>query len=267
MASPTDGAAIVLTHEGEIDPTLIRDVLVQVQGLNRIDAMQAARRATDEGVLTRGVPLGAAKATAAALAKHKIEAIAMPADKVPERPAPERVRNVDCRSKGLAIFDLRAQEVECVPWDRFLLLSVGVIRQPKETKRVHTSGDMGQYGAGLYARPSTASQRPRSRTVEPPPRCELWLATRPPYRWLRFIEEQLNYDYLGKRKQLSATVNFQLLLTDVLRLTPESIVTPATESFIRKDKPGSHDFKSEEDFSRYNTRQLVLALSGTGVFG
>ena len=267
MAQATGRSTVMATLDEAIEPTIVRDVLMRVQGLNRIDAMQRARQASDSGLVVENVEHGEARAVVAALAGEGVACSVVPSEKIPEPPAPVRVRNVDCRPKALAVMDLRNQVLEEVAWPTLLLVSVGVIRQPAASKHVPSEGRY--YPAiGLGGGPPVRGHQPATtRRVTPPPQSELWLASQRPHRWWRFIEEGMNYDYLGDRLQPSATINFRTFLADLLRHAPTALVSGSTESFVRKDKPGTHRFKSDADFARYNRGQLLTAIRGLGQLG
>jgi len=260
MTSAFGNTAVILTEEQRPDAPRVRDALVESLGMHRIDATQQARRCGPCDLLVEHIDPGPAQLLVDGLARRGIRALALSGDRVPTLGRPQTVRNVSCEAGTLSVVPAAGNTVDHIVWDTILLFSLGVIQQPKETEYESTGGMPTYRGA-------RTSRGIRAKYTQPDPKTELWVVTRPGFEVRRFIEEGLNYDYLGSRLQPSATMNFRAFLGDLFHRAPDARVAETVLSFLRKDKPGIHRFKTNDDFIRYCRAQTIIALRDRGELG
>lgn len=247
---------IVLLEDPRLDgPAQARDCLSAILSMNRIDAMVLARRAY--GILVEGIGEGQATQLVAALAQNGIEAQALEMAALPSPLPGSLVHNADVVERGLVVQGLRGEEKGTVPWDRVGVVSVGSIRQGRQAERTYRDAYQ-PVGHGSGMRVSRHTSHTRYREQPPELRAHV-LTTDPPYE-MRFSEQQMNYDYLGTRLQSASSHNFRTFVLDLVEHSRQARVTDATRSFLDRVIPPRHQFRDDDEFSRYNRWQLCMAM-------
>jgi len=258
MTAAGYGTTAVILNESRSPPVaLVRDALVEALGMHRIDATQQARRCGACDLLVEDVDPGPARRLVESLARRGIRALALRGELIPPLGRPQMIRRMACRPGSLALVHAAGEAHEHIVWDAILLFAAGVIQQPKETEYELKGGEPTFRGARTQKRLSV-------KRTQPEPKTELWLVLRSGLQVRRFVEDGLNYDYLGPRRQHSATMNFRAFLADLLKYAPHARVSDSVLSFLRKDKPGTHRFRDADAFNRYCRAQAIIALRERG---
>ena len=67
----------------------------------------------------------------------------------------------------------------------------------------------------------------------------------------RIVASRFVYDYLGDRLALTSVGNFRTLVLDVSKLSPDTLLTGSTLSYLENARPGLHRFPDAAEFDSY----------------
>lgn len=257
MSSPAQQWLVLLDQPRLADPSRARDCIGAILNMNRIDAMVTAKHAY--GILVEGVGQGQATQLVRALAENGVAAQAVGVPELPDPIPGSTVHNADAVDRGLSVQGLHGEEKGTVPWDRVAVVSVGSIPQGRQAERTYRDAYQ-PIGRGSGMRLSRHASHTQYREQPPEMRVHVVVAD-PPYD-LRFVEQRMNYDYLGERLQSSSSGNFRTFVLDLVAFSRQARVTDATRSFLDRARPPRHEFRDENEFARYNRWQLCMAILG-----
>jgi hypothetical protein len=107
-----------------------------------------------------------------------------------------------------------------------------------------------------------ALRKPRPLNIRSPrparePVAEVIVARKDPRVAFRFVENQMNYAYLGDRLRESAAENFPLFLADLRDRSTQAYLTDSTRSLMEDRQPGEHDFPDPQAILDHATIQLL----------
>jgi hypothetical protein len=237
----------VIVFAAPDDTQALADVIAEVLGLHRTDAMVRARMVP--GPLIDELPREAAERLAGEISRIGIRAEALPAENVPEFENIVVVHHARCLETGLDVLGLNAEEQMLVPWSDIDLISVGQV--PQETARHYVTGEMAALSAARRTSPG-----PRDILLTPGP--SAWFVCRNPDRELRIDHKRMNYEYLGKRKTFSATANFRLFLDDVIARARQAYLTPSTRDYLEHGSVTDYSFDSPEALKQDAILHLLI---------
>lgn len=211
----------------------------------RIDAMRLAAAAP--GVLPLRLTEAAAECLAERIRLLGLDAACLNAPEAPRIDDAEEVHHVRCDRSGLDVMDMHSVVDRSIPLSSIEMIAVGQL--PDGLQR-HFPDDNRLITAARHS-PHT------SYTVPATPGPELWLVTRDPVRSLRVHHERMNYEYLRNRRTTSSTVNFRMLVEDLVRLAPRAFQSTSTQAYLASDHLRLYSFDTVEDFERWSRLQLL----------
>ncbi|WP_337177384.1 hypothetical protein [Paludisphaera sp.] len=240
------------------DPRELRDLIRQATGAHPTDAVQWLAR-------TPGLwpwPLDKATVTTIldGLYEHGVAAEARLVDQIPDLSPPRNIHRVACTEEGLRIEGLRGEPTHWVPWDKVELICAGRIVAEEAGP-----GPSPQWPSPVVAGVrALALRKPRPlnvRSARPgrEPVAEAIVVREEPRVAFRFVENQMNYAYLGERLRDAAAENFPLFLSDLLGRSTRAYVADSTRSLMDGREPGEHDFPSPQALLEHATMQLLWA--------
>lgn len=225
----------------------IAELLAHTLGLNTVDARIHTRHIP--GLLPDRLDEWRAAGLVEVLFEHGLSAAAFNEHDIPSLDHPQVVHHAACHENGLQVYGLVGVESGLVCWGNLELISVGEI--PQEPPHHSSTGHM----VVVTSAPHTENEHVESKGIHGP---ELWLIARRPERVFRIDHRQMNYEYLGSRKTGSATVNFRLLLEDIVAHAAQAWLTPATHAWLKHESQFKFAFHSSEDLCNTTLTHLLM---------
>jgi hypothetical protein len=177
------------------------------------DAAHVARESL--GIIAQHLEVFEARNLVAALKDAGIAAQAVAQDQLAQLAPSPLVRRLDCIQAGLTLYDALGRQT-FVAWSEVTMVAAGVV------VLIDTVAQASQYYA-VDGIDNYATVRRNSRYAEKPtPHLLLDVVLRGSERY-RADGGRLTYDYLGQRRQPTATANFHLLVRDILLFAPTAI--------------------------------------------
>ncbi len=240
------------------DPKELRDLVQKATGMHPTDAVQWLGRAP--GPWPAPLDERATRLLLDGLYDFGVAAEAWRVDQYPDLGAPRTIHRAACLDEGLRIEGLRGEPTHWVPWKLIELICAGRIVGEDETRggRVHWPSSLVSGARALTLRkpkPVALSGRAGSGGIEPVR--EVLVARREPRVTFRFVENQMNYAYLGDRLRDSAAENFPIFLADLLAHAKQAYATESTRSLLENRDPGEHDFPTSRALLDHAGLQLL----------
>lgn len=229
------------------DRSEMAETLADALGLNRIDARVHASRLP--GVLSVKLSCERANAAAAAVRKLGIAAAAVAQSDVLNLDHPIVIHHTACLDEGLEVLGLRGGRSAFVPWSDLEFISVGHV--PLETAHHYISESM----VVVHSAPHSVVEEAEGLVLSGP---VCWLIARNPQRIFFINHLRMNYDYLGKRKAGSASVNFGEFLKDVVRFAENAFLTPSTRAVMNHGSATDYSFSDPERLEQTTLLQYLL---------
>jgi CBS domain-containing protein len=228
------------------DPRTVRDALVEVAGMQPIDAQVRVR--TLPCVLPDRFTPEVAAALAARIREDGITARAVDHSEIPELSQVKYSHHVRCTDEGLEVLDSSGELVERIEWEAIKLVNVGSVPASAAQHRVIPQTTV-----------TATARRIAHEKVEIPIRAglEAWIVATDPIRAVRMDHNLMNYEYLGERKVGSERENFHTLIEDVIAHAPQARITPSTRAFRNKAFAAGLAFRSSDEL-RHNTLVHLL---------
>ena len=236
------------------DPHRLRDLLSERLGISATDAQRQVRNLP--GVLPSVQPTHQAAQLAEAIRGLGVNATAIPCEEVPQLGKAETIHHLRCGDAGLEIMDLRGELDKLIAWPDIALLSVGFVPHESQHRLSPTS---------TVATQLATSHRSEQPTVVQQDSLELLIVAANPFRVYRIDHARFNYEYLGNRMNTSATVNFRLLIKDLVNRASGVSLTPATRSFLEHGLSRHYQFGSADELRRYTVFHLIIRDSANPV--
>ncbi|MDG3007060.1 hypothetical protein [Paludisphaera mucosa] len=238
------------------DPKELRELICKATGAHPTDAVQWLARTP--GTWPWPLEEETARTLLDGLYDFGVAAEARRTDQMPDLSPPRTIHRAACLDDGLRIEGLRGEPTHWVPWDRIELICAG-----------RTGGD--EPGSAPQPRwPSAvvagvralALRKPRPLNLRTPrparePVAEVLVVRKDPRIAFRFVENQMNYAYLGDRLKGSAAENFPIFLGDLCRRAKSAYLSESTTSLLEARDPGDHDFASSQAIVEHATLQLL----------
>lgn len=220
-------------------------VLVEEFGYHPTDARVRLRHLP--GALPERFSRARASALAQRLQKCGCRASLIEQAMIPDLRHAAVLHHVRCVPPGLFIVAPEGHVSEVVPWSQLLFLSVGALRFGTD-EQGHLDAHAGEtHDPNVYAAHDHYSH-------------EAWLALTDG-RCVRFEEHQMNYEYLEERLASSGTVNFKLLIEDLVRFAPQLTLSASAKAFLSPQVLKDHVFESVEAFRELTAGQIALVRS------
>jgi hypothetical protein len=240
------------------DPKALRDLISKATGAHPADAVQWLARAP--GVWPKELDEASTRTLIDGLYEFGVAAEAWRTDQFPELGPPRTIHRAACLDEGLRIEGLRAEPTHWVPWDRIEMLCAGRV-----------TGEDGRRGGGAHwpspvvsglraialRKPRSFSVGGRSQRTPREPIREVLVVRREPRIAFRFVEDKMNYAYLGDRLQESAADNFPILLADLRARATQAFLTESTRALLEGRDDGEADFPNSQALLDHATVQLL----------
>ncbi len=97
----------------------------------------------------------------------------------------------------------------------------------------------------------------RSQRTPRDPVGEVLVVRREPRIAFRFVENEMNYAYLGDRLKESAGDNFPIFLADLCTRSTEAFLTDSTRALLERGECAEGDFPSSQAILDHATLQLL----------
>jgi len=247
----------VVIFDAVDDPRPLRDLVSRATGAHPTDAVQWLARAP--GAWPKDLDESTTRTLLDGLYEFGIAAEAWRADQFPELSPARTVHRAACLDDGLRIEGLRAEPTHWVPWDRVELICAG-----------RATGESGRGGASIHW-PSAvvtglralALRKPKPLSVNRASRSsaesadEVVVVRRDPRIAFRFVENQMNYAYLGDRLKESAADNFPTFLADLCKRSIQAVLTDSTHALLERRDGGAAEFASSQAILDHATMQLL----------
>jgi hypothetical protein len=217
-------------------------------GLNRIDARIQLHNLP--GVLKPTFNSAAADRLVAAIREAGGYAVPMEDTGIPDLTHPQPLHHVRCLDPGLEIVRPNGTTEQTLDWERISLLNIGVL--PLETAH-HEDTE-----SALFVRsaPHSSAARVDLESMRGP---EAWLiADGDPFSCWVFKQTEMNYEYLGDRKQPSASLNFRLLIDDLIARAKRMYLAPPARAFTGHGLFLHYAFDSEQDLRENTLFHLLI---------
>lgn len=235
------------------DPHQLRDVVALELGISKPDAQIQVHSLP--GVLPATLPKHQAAVLAQAIRELGVNATSIPSDQVPAFKRIQSVRHLRCIDDEMQILGLRGNVQRKIAWNKVALISVGMIPHHEEHRP--------QPAPTIATQLATSHGGRRTSQVEHEG-LELLLVTVDPHKVFRIDHAEFNYEYLGRRMTTAASVNFRLLIQDLVKRANAACVTPATRSFLEHGLARHHEFGSFDEMLRYTIFHLIICDATIG---
>lgn len=238
------------------NPKELRDLVQKATGMHPTDAVQWLGRAP--GPWPAPLDEKATRALLDGLYDFGIAAEAWRVDQFPDLGTPRTIHRAACLDEGLRLEGLRGEPTHWVPWKFVELICAGRV-----------VGEDDSRGSGRAHWPSSLVAGARALTLRKPkaidlsgrgasePVREVLVARREPRVTFRFVENQMNYAYLGDRLRDVASENFPIFLVDLCDRAKQAYVTESTRSLLDNRDPGEHDFPTSRAILDHAGLQLL----------
>ena len=238
------------------DPKELRELICKATGAHPTDAVQWLSRTP--GLWPWPIDEPTARTLLDGFYDFGVAAEARLADQVPDLSPPRTIHRAACLDEGLRIEGLRGEPTHWVPWDRIEMICAGRIGG----QEVGGSPQPRWPSAVVSGVRALALRKPRPLNVRQgqparEPVLEALVVRKDPLIAFRFVENQMNYAYLGDRLRPSAAENFPLFLTDLCNRSKSAYLADSTRSLIESREPGESDFPSSQARLDYAIIQLL----------
>lgn len=235
------------------DPPLLAELICRVTGMNRIDAVQAARMAP--GILPLPLAADEAQQLAELVQGLGVRTATISAADLPDLAAATVVHHARFHENGWEIIELHGRTETVVLWSRIALIAIGEIPQ-EATRRYPDENRAAVLAAPLHA--TAPIDVPLSSSPE------LWVLTTAPVHVYRVEARQMNYETLGDAMSGSAAANFFLFAQQLTARAPQARRTPSTRAYLERRPHGEYAFASSAELQHEVLLHWVLSqVAGT----
>ena len=253
-------ALLQATHQ-PIDAAILRDVLMQDGGMARVDAVRASQKA--RGILSDRLTCEQAEACRRSLARHNIESLVLPAEKVAPQPRPPMVHWLGIGESGLFVPTDYYGAGGVVPWTSVFVVSSGLVLTVIE-ERVPTEVWEG------HSRDAISTTRWDTRRSEEPHHITeiLGVSDAGEMMHFRLAAQRLHAQHVPFGGEGATRFQKYLLLLDqVVARVLAAEVSPQTRQILaeRRERPREIEGKKaylfdERGFDAYNRWLLALFM-------
>lgn len=260
MSSSTPSYRLVIFDE--IDESALpaaRDLFRKATGAHPTDAVQWLARTPGTWPYPLDEPT--TRILLDGLYELAIAAEAWRVDLFPNLGTPRSVHRAACLEEGLRIEGLRAEPTHWVPWDRIEMICAGRIVAADEFRNPAAPRWPSAVVTGIRAialrKPQPSDRRNRAQRIPRDPIGEILVVRREPRIAFRFVEDQMNYSYLGDRLAGSAAENFPVFLADLCARAESAYLAPSTLALLGRDDAAECEFPSSKALLDYATHRLL----------
>ncbi|HSG68998.1 MAG TPA: hypothetical protein VLA12_01210 [Planctomycetaceae bacterium] len=215
-------------------------------GLNLIDARIQIHHLP--GLLKPSLDRSAADRLTEEIHKAGGYAVVVNHELVPDLSHPTPLHHVRCVDEGLEIVSLEGERQLILDWNELTLLNIGVL--PLEITR-HENVDV----PVVHSAPHSQDVRTEIQTMRGP---EAWLIADDPLRCWVIKQTEMNYEYLGERMQTSASLNFRLLIDDIIARAKHLYLTPPARAFTGHGLFRHYAFDSDDELRENTLFHLLI---------
>jgi hypothetical protein len=235
----------------------VRDLFVAVTGTHPTDATQWVARVP--GVWPRPLDEAMTRKLLDGLYELEIAAEAWRLDKFPDLGTPRNVHVAACTDGGFRVMGLRGEPTHWVPWDKFELISAGLIAAEDEFREVSPQTWISAINSGARLMLGRSPRPRRARAIRIPrdPMPEVLLVRKDPRVTFRIVAGQMNYAYLNERLRPSAAENFPLLLADLCSHAKEAYLTYPTRALLAGEATEDDVFPDSQALLDYTLHRLL----------
>lgn len=240
------------------DPRAVRDLFASATGAHPTDAMQWVSRVP--GVWPKPLDEATTRRLLDGLFELEIAAEAWRIDKFPDLGTPRTVHDAACEPGGFRVRGLRKEPTHWVPWDKFELISSGLIDAEDEYRDVSPATWLSAINSGarlLLGRGPTRPRRSRAMRIPRDPMPELLLVRKDPRVTFRVVAGQMNYGYLGDRLRPSSMENFPLFLAEVCARADAATLTEPTRAILGGEATEDDLFPDSQALLEYSLHRLL----------
>lgn len=216
-------------------------------GLNRIDARIQLHNLP--GVLKPTFNSDAADRLVAAIRDAGGYAVPVEDTGIPDLTHPQPLHHVRCLDQGLEIVRHDGMTEQTLDWERLSLLNIGVL--PLETAH-HEDTESAVF---VRSAPRSSESRIELESMRGP---EAWLIADDPLRCWVIKQTEMNYEYLGDRKETSSSLNFRLMIDDLIARAKRIYLAPPARAFTGHGLFLHYAFESEQDLRENTLFHLLI---------
>ncbi len=182
-------------------------------------------------------------------------------DRFPNLGTPRTIHRAACLAEGLRIDGLRGEPTHWTPWNRVEMICAGRVGVAEEVRDPHPahwpSAIMTGIRALTFRRPPFGDGAGRPQRVAREPIGEILVVRRDPRVTFRFLEDRMNYSYLGSRLAGTSSENFPVFLADLCDRASDAYVTRSTRALLGKGAPAEAQFENSQALLDYATHRLL----------
>lgn len=222
-------------------------VLINEFGYHKTDARIRLRHLP--GILSEVFPHERATQLAVALENVGCHTSVVSVEELPDLVHAPLLHHVRCEEQGLMVLDMDGELVAVHPWSSFVFLSVGAV--PRSSVEQTTRSQV--------VPTVTASREPLSTPMRVGELTnEMWLCCGSPEQFYRVLEHEMNYEFLGEQMSNSSSVNFKLLVQEILKHAPGLAYSASTRLFLNDQPQENFSYPSAADFRELVAGQIVV---------
>ena len=236
----------------------VRDLFVATTGTHPTDAAQWVARVP--GVWPRPLDEATTRALLDGLFALEIAAEAWRVDVFPELGMPRTVHVASCEEGGFRVLGLRGETAHWVPWDKFELVSAGLIEAEDEFRDVSAPSWIAGLNSGarlLTGRNPARARKSRAMRIPRDPMPEVVLIRKDPRVTFRIVAGQMNYAYLGDRLKPSSAENFPVFLADLCARATSAYLTYPTRDMLAGGATEDDVFSDSQSLLDYSLHRLL----------
>ena len=240
------------------EPKALRELVGEATGAHPADALQWLAKAP--GVWPKELDEAAARTLVDGLYEFGVAAEAWRSDQFPELSPPRTIHRAACLDEGLRLDGLRGEPTHWVPWDRIEMICAGKVVDDDGRAGTSTrwpSAVVSGLRAVALRKPRPFAVGGRAQRTPREPVGEVLVIRREPRIAFRFVENQMNYAYLGDRLRESAADNFPIFLADLCARATVARLTDTTRTMLENNEGDDHEFPSSQALLDYATIQLL----------
>ncbi len=235
------------------DPLLLAELICQVTGMNRIDAMQVARMAP--GVLPLELTADEAQRLAELVQGAGVQTATVNAAELPDLSQATVVHHARFHENGWEILELHGRTETVVLWSRIALIAIGEIPQ-EATRRYPDENRPTLMGAPLHA--TAPIDVPLSASPE------MWVLTTAPVHVYCVEARHMNYETLGDAMSGSASANFYRFAQQLTERATHARRTPSTRAYLERRPHSEYAFATSAELQHTVLLHWVLSqVAGT----
>jgi hypothetical protein len=247
---------VVFDELDDIKP--VRDLFVAATGTHPTDAAQWVARVP--GVWPKPLDEATTRKLLDGLYELEIAAEAWRLDAFPELGTPRTIHSASCEDAGFRVMGLRGEPTHWVPWDKFELISAGLIEAEDEFRDVSPPGWISGINAGarlFTGRNPARARKTRAMRVPRDPMPEVVLIRKDPRVTFRVVAGQMSYAYLGERLKSSSAENFPLFLADLCARAASAYLTYPTRDLLAGQASEDDVFPDSQALLDYSLHRLL----------